>query len=218
MAVWYRQLRWRIRQFLRVLLSSRHTSHQIAAGAALGVFIGFTPLLGLQTILAGVLATICRWSRIAAMALVWHTNYATALPVYLFCYIVGARVLGVFGIRSVDADKIRELFRWKTIPETTWIEATRLKLVEAARLGWDAMAPLWLGCTLVGVVAAFIGYWIALRFVKAQRVLRARRMARRARERLSRIRGAQQRGSGARNLDRRGDDAKADGDATGESA
>jgi uncharacterized protein len=191
MAVFYRQFRWRFRQMLRKVLSSHHSAHQVAAGVALGTLVGFTPLLGFQLIISGLLATIFGFSRIAAMAMVYLSNPVTAIPLYLSCYLLGARLLSIFGIEEVDRERIRQFFK---APDSWWSwEAITAKVTEATQLGWEVMIPLWLGCLVAGIIFAVIMYYVSLRFVTAQRVLRAKRMARRAKTRLERIRDEQER-------------------------
>ncbi len=61
--------RWwnHLRNALHEALAAEDEHHRIAKGMAIGVFLGFTPLFGLKTLLAIVLAFVFRASRIAAV-------------------------------------------------------------------------------------------------------------------------------------------------------
>lgn len=51
----------------RKLLNLRDTPHAIAGGAAIGIFIGFTPLFGIKILLCLAVAYLLRCSRLAAV-------------------------------------------------------------------------------------------------------------------------------------------------------
>jgi uncharacterized protein len=68
--------------------------HRLALGLALGVFAACTPLLGLQFLLAGVLAWLLRGSIPAAMVGTFWANPLTCPPIWLASYGIGATMLG----------------------------------------------------------------------------------------------------------------------------
>lgn len=72
----------------------RGHSREIALGIALGVFIGFSPTMGIQTILAVFLAALFGWSKISSAVGVWVTNPFTAPFLYWVTYQVGATIIG----------------------------------------------------------------------------------------------------------------------------
>ena len=59
-AVKERWRRWRVtlRKVFRRVVYSRSSTQSIAAGVALGVFVGLTPTVGFQMVIAALLATI----------------------------------------------------------------------------------------------------------------------------------------------------------------
>jgi len=59
-------------------MNLRDTPHAVAGGAAIGIFIGFTPLFGVKTLLSLVIAYLLRCSKIAAVIAV--TLHDIALP------------------------------------------------------------------------------------------------------------------------------------------
>ena len=68
------------------------TPHQISMGASIGVFVAFTPTIGLQMIIAGILASVLRVSKIAAILPVWISNPLTVAPILGVTYWVGRLV------------------------------------------------------------------------------------------------------------------------------
>lgn len=178
-------LRIRFRRLVHNVVSGHHSTRAIAGGVALGVFVGFTPLMGLQMIIAGVLATLFRLSRIACVPMVYVTNPLTAVPIYAFSYLVGYCTLKPFGFQVLSYNRIMEILRrsetlgfWDSI----WVTLTSV-----LNLGWEGLAPLWLGCTICGGISAVIMYYLTVRFVTGHRLLKAQRAVKRARKRLNRI-------------------------------
>lgn len=105
----------------------------VAGGLALGLFMGFMPVLG-QMFFAAALAIVFRVNLpIAAMG-VWITNPLTIAPVYYFAYKVGAWVL------NIPVGQYAFEVSWE------WFKGEFLMI-------WQ---PLILGCLICGVVSALL--------------------------------------------------------------
>jgi uncharacterized protein (DUF2062 family) len=78
---------------LRGLVQGDDPPWRIALALAVGVFISFTPLLGLQTLLALLVATLTRLNRAAAVAGVWINLPWFAPFVYGAGLTLGAAIL-----------------------------------------------------------------------------------------------------------------------------
>lgn len=179
----------RISYLFRRVLHMKASSRQIAGGVAIGVLIAFTPTLGIQMVLAALVATLFSCSQLPAVVAVQITNAFTVIPIYGFCYVLGVWLLKPFGFPRVDAERIRQIL---VGPKDMGIwEAMYNKMLDLSSLGWDAVAPLWVGGVVVGLVAAAVSYSITLRLVTGHRLITAERMARRAQRRLERIRREQ---------------------------
>ncbi len=81
----------KLRPVFRWVLKLRSSSYAIAGGLGLGMFLAFTPTVGIQIILAVVLATLLNVNRPAAMIPVWITNPVTVAPIYTFNYWLGLK-------------------------------------------------------------------------------------------------------------------------------
>ena len=66
---------------------------RVALGAALGVFIGFTPTIPFHTALVLTLAPLLGVSVVAAYMGIWVSNPVTWVPQYLLAYEVGKYLL-----------------------------------------------------------------------------------------------------------------------------
>lgn len=123
----------------------------LARGVAVGLFVGLTPTVGLQTVLMLVACIALRANFPAAFLVSWVSNPLTMGPLYIVYALIGEAVFG--GL-------VRSLF------EVTQMVAEAL--LHAVFLG--------LGSLLVAAPAAALGYLISLaahRYVALRR-LRAR--------------------------------------------
>jgi uncharacterized protein (DUF2062 family) len=84
-----------LRQLLRRLLHTRDTPERTAAAYALGVFWGYSPLLGLHTVLGVGSAFALRLNRVAAVLGVYSNLPWTMAPYYTLATVAGAALLGV---------------------------------------------------------------------------------------------------------------------------
>jgi uncharacterized protein len=116
---------------------------EIAKGFALGIFIGMTPTLGLQMLIAIFFAMLLRENKIAAALGVWITNPVTAAPIYALEYETGRRMLQMAPLR---------------FPEELTFEAMKL-------FGWELMVPLLFGSLIYGIFCAIIAYALTLRLI-----------------------------------------------------
>jgi uncharacterized protein len=150
-------------------LKIRGNPREIALGFALGIFIGFTPTLGLHMAIAVFFAALLKWNKIASAVGVWITNPATAPFIYAFTYLVGAKILGInnkFALPSnIDWDLVRNLFE-KT-PEV--------------------FVVLTIGGIVLGLPFAVAGYYLSFYGVQRYREQVKEKVAKQ-REKLRRIR------------------------------
>jgi uncharacterized protein len=149
-----------IRRWLDTLLHIQDTPERTAAAFALGVFLGFSPFLGLHTLLGVVFAFLLNLNRVAVLVGV-YTNLPWFLgPYYVGTTIMGARMMGYrlppgFGIR------LAELFELSLFGAEFW----RGLGIVLKPLFW----PFFLGSTLGSLVLATAAYYLALAFIASRR-------------------------------------------------
>ncbi|HRX86367.1 MAG TPA: DUF2062 domain-containing protein [Phycisphaerae bacterium] len=161
---------WRsARKFIyQRLLHADDSPHRIALGVAIGLFIGFSPTMGLQMVIAIALAALLRANKAACVPMVWVTNPFTFVPIYGFCWWLGSLMLG--GTAASRADALERLQQGGQglfagfFSYDYWAHMVRLM----AELGVE----LWVGCLAVGLVVAVIGYFATRWTVTAYRVRR----------------------------------------------
>lgn len=143
--------RWLKYYYLR-LLRLEGSPKAIARGVSVGMFAGFFPLFGLQTIIGLILAAFFRGNKLAAAAATWVSNPFTYVPIYTFNFAIGRLLLGGQNIA---------------------LETIDLNSPEVLEVGSDFALRLFLGCFVMGSIAALVGYFFSLAFI--QRYRQARR-------------------------------------------
>jgi uncharacterized protein (DUF2062 family) len=94
----------RFRQLGQILLHLEDTPHRTALAFGLGVFIAFSPLLGIHWVLALALAFAFRLNRVAVLLGTYVNNPWTLAPFYLAGTALGCALLGVSpdGLSSIN--------------------------------------------------------------------------------------------------------------------
>jgi len=85
----------RVRRTLHMLLHLDDTPHRIALAFGIGVFIAFSPLLGIHTGMALGIAFAFRLSRVAILIGAYVNNPWTLVPMYMAGTLLGCALLGV---------------------------------------------------------------------------------------------------------------------------
>ncbi len=133
----------KLRRAFHTVFHVQDTPHRIALAFGMGVFIAFSPLLGIHTGLALGLAFLFRLSRVAILAGAWTNNPWTLAPMYMAGTALGCAVLGVSpeSLESID---------W-----TLHGRAFYAALWEGVR---PLVGPFVVGNTVLGVIAGGISY------------------------------------------------------------
>ena len=77
--------------------------HRLALGAAIGVFVMFTPTIGFQMLISVLIAWLLKANKAIGLPVVWISNPATFIPIFYPSYLVGRVLLG-----------------WEPVSETWW--------------------------------------------------------------------------------------------------
>ncbi|PYS93712.1 MAG: DUF2062 domain-containing protein [Acidobacteria bacterium] len=156
------------RAAFRRLLALDDPPERTALAFAIGVFIAFTPFLGLHTILATLIAFLFRFNKIAIYTGTFINNpFLTLVPIIFASYGLGARLLG----RPVRLPRagLRLLAEPHPLVGTYWHELFRH--------GWDIWLPFAVGGLCLAVVCSLLAYPVTLHLLRAGRRLRAHRQA-----------------------------------------
>jgi uncharacterized protein (DUF2062 family) len=145
-----------VRDRLRSLVALNDPPHKLALAFALGVFVAFSPTLGLHVITCLALGWIFRLNKLVILTASFINNPWTVVPLYGVCIWFGLKITGH------DA----------TVPQIAWNELTLAN-------SYDVLKPfLWsylVGTLIVGAVAAFVSYFlfyeIVVRYRRSQKVV-----------------------------------------------
>src|SRR5688572_10002629 len=151
-----------IRRWLDKLLHITDTPERTAAAFALGVFFGFSPFLGLHTLLGILFAFLMNLNRVAVLLGVYSNLPWFLGPYYVVTTILGAQITRHRlppGFRM----QLRELFELSLFQGEFWHE---LGMV-LKPFGWSFLV----GSTLGALLLAAAAYPLALAFIASRRKL-----------------------------------------------
>ncbi|PIE74860.1 MAG: hypothetical protein CSA18_02820 [Deltaproteobacteria bacterium] len=145
----------KLKIFLLKLSFLDGSNHNIALGAAVGIFIAVTPTIPFHTAFAIVLASLVRGSKIAAAISVWFSNPVTIPFFYAGSYYAGIKLLG---INHSEIDLIYSLL------EQLQSDITIHEKIDAIILFFEAELPVFYamlaGGAVLGIIPAIASYFI----------------------------------------------------------
>lgn len=157
----------KLRRFvIHNLLHADDPPHRLALGLAVGVFVAFTPTVGIQMIIAGFLSWLLKANKLVSAAMVWISNPATIIPIYWYCYRIGCAVLALDPIG-------RDWWLRLAEPPQGWWNRVTFYWTQFLAIA----EPLWLGGLIVGLICAYPTYYVAFAVIRAYRQRRAARDA-----------------------------------------
>ena len=149
-----------IRRWLDALLHVDDTPERTAAAFAMGVFFGFSPLLGLHTLLAIIVAFLFDLNRVAALLGVYSNLPWIIAPYYALATRLGAQITGHRAPRGF-LPQLRELFGLSMLHSEFWHRVMTI----LSPLLW----PYTVGSTIGALLLAAAAYQVALAFVTSRR-------------------------------------------------
>jgi len=137
-----------IKRTTQLLVRVQDTPRRTAVGFALGVFLGFSPLIGVHTILGLILAHGLRLSKMSVLAGVYMNSPWVVVPYYGFATWLGVKITGLPEGVSLPQVGFREIFQ----PEfwQVWLDQYHL------------LFPAILGSTILAGLFAALAYPLAL--------------------------------------------------------
>ncbi len=149
-----------LRATLRRLLAIDDPPERTALAFSIGVFIAFSPFLGLHTIMATILAFAFRFNKLAIYTGTFVNNpFLTLVPIILASYAVGAFLMGK--PLRVPAEGLELLKHPQLLTGACWNELFRQS--------WDVLFPFAIGGLVLSVICSLIAYPLTLRFLRTRR-------------------------------------------------
>jgi uncharacterized protein (DUF2062 family) len=130
-----------IRRLYERFIMIRGEPREVALGFAVGIFVGMTPTVGVQTPIAIFIAALLKWSKLSAAIGVWISNPLTVPLIYGITYITGAKLL------SLDP-----VFNMPLSPTWSTLQVMLQKVPQA----FGAMT---VGGALLGIPLAIVSYY-----------------------------------------------------------
>jgi hypothetical protein len=150
------------RKTLRRLLAIDDPPERTALAFSVGIFIAFSPFLGLHTIVATALAFIFRFNKVAIYAGTYINNpFLTLVPIILASYAVGALVMGrpvalpEEGMKLLREPHLLTIAYWREL----WQHAR------------DILLPFSVGGMTLSVVCSLAAYPLTLRLLRMKKKL-----------------------------------------------
>lgn len=169
------------RSWFRAMLMLDDSSHRIALGAAIGMFIAMTPTVGIQMVIVLTLALLTRrwfrFNKVAALLAVYVSNPLTVVPIYWFSYKLGT----IYFPGSISRSEFEAIFQYDGLQEW-WASITRL-FVEVG-------VPLVAGSLVMATCCGLATYPIMLRVIRNLR--RAERQALKEQKKAKKLRKVSQ--------------------------
>jgi len=160
---------------------SRHSPEHTARGVMMGLIVACLPVPAGQMAIAFLVWVIARrlfkwdFSVIQGVAWTWVTNVFTSPPCYYGFFVTGQIMLGRWDDLG-GYESFVQTFTTAISGETGFLDALRA-VGRVVVLEWGL--AMWVGAVPWAALLGWLGYRLALRFVIAYRLARARRMERR---------------------------------------
>ncbi len=152
------------RATFRRLLALDDPPERTALAFSIGVFIAFSPFLGLHTILATLIAFLFRFNKLAVYSGTFINNpFLTLVPIIVASYAIGAFVLG--RPLRIPAEGIELLKN----PHLLTVEYYR----KLFRESWHIVWPFAIGGMTLSVVCSLIAYPVTSSLLRARRRTKA---------------------------------------------
>jgi uncharacterized protein (DUF2062 family) len=146
----------------RRLLALDDPPERTALAFSIGVFIAFSPFLGLHTLAATLVAFLFRFNKIAIYSGTFINNpFLTLAPIIIASYAIGAFLLGrPLRISDAGIALLRE-------PHLLTPDYYRRLFRES----WDVVWPFTVGATALSVICSLIAYPLTLWLLRARRAV-----------------------------------------------
>jgi len=148
MTFWWNKLKRTFRYWYLRIIRLKSSPESIALGLAVGVLVGFWPIIPFQTVVAIAFAFVVRGNKIAAALGTWVSNPLNVPFLYYLFYQIG------------------KLF-W---PVQAQLDRSHLDMHSLIQSGWDIFVAMCLGGTILGVPAAILTYFVFLWLLKKRQL------------------------------------------------
>jgi uncharacterized protein (DUF2062 family) len=138
-----------IRDRIRGIFQLDDSPNKLALAFAVGVFIAFSPTIGLHTISCFVFAWMFRLSKVVVFTAAFINNPWTMVPLYGFCLWFGFKITGMM-IATPD-------IAWQSLTFSSAYDILRPYL-------WPFVAGTLVAGAAAAIISYFFIYWAVVRY------------------------------------------------------
>ena len=152
-------MREQLSNFLKKLLALEDTPERIAKAFALGVFLAFSPLIGLHIVLGFGLAFFCGLNRVAMLLGLFINNPWTLVPIYAAGTYLGGLLIGFPQMSALPSFELRSLWSgdfWGQLAGQ-----------------WHILKPMIVGSFILSIFLSSFSYIAALVLIRQRRMRQA---------------------------------------------
>jgi len=147
-------------RFLRKLLALEDTPERIAKAFALGVFLAFSPLIGLHLFLGFGLALFCGMNRFALLLGLFLNNPWTLIPIYAAGTYLGGLLIGFPQMPALPSFELRSI-----MSSDFWGQLAGQ---------WHILKPMVVGSFVLSFFLSAFSYIAALALIRQRRANQAK--------------------------------------------
>ena len=141
-----------VRDRIHSLLKLDDPPHRLALAFALGVFIAFSPTIGLHIISCIVVAWMFRLSKVVVLTASFINNPWTIVPLYGFCIWFGIKITGA----TIE------------VPQVAWNDLTLTDAYWTLKpFFWPYIAGTLVAGSIAALAAYGVFYWAVVQYRKA---------------------------------------------------
>lgn len=142
------------------LLALEDTPERIAKAFALGVFLAFSPLIGLHMLLGFGLAFCCGLNRVAFLLGLFINNPWTLIPIYAAGTYIGGLIIGFPQVHDLPGFELQSFWSGDF-----WAQVASQ---------WHILKPMIVGSFILSVFLSAISYVAALGVIRQRRTHHAK--------------------------------------------
>ncbi len=145
---------------IKKLLHIEDTPERTALAYSIGIFLGFSPFLGVHTLTGLAIAFLFNLNRVAILLGVWSNTPWWIVPYYTIATWVGMRVTG-FRIEKATLKKLFQMGMSKEFVSSDFWSRIASQ--------WGLFLSFMIGSLILAVLLSLIVYPLALRWIKFYR-------------------------------------------------
>lgn len=165
---WSRSFRYVMQRLWRL----RGSPQSIALGCAAGVFVSFTPFLGIHFILAGTIAWIIGGNILASALGTFFGNPLTFPLIWISTFKTGNWLMG-----SSSSMEFHDIESRLTALTKGLLSTSIDGVMQAVDTFWPIMKPMAVGAVPLGLVTSIISFYIIRKMVETYQSRRSMRQA-----------------------------------------